>query len=234
VRGDGQQFTRPLSGAQQREALRMLLAAVSPAELAIPDTVITLLGPRPFGFPSYVELMNSRTRPTFDELGAARTLSQMILDAILQRDRLARLVQFAAHDEATLSLWELLETSERSLFPAALLANARDRALQRVTQRAYVDRLITVAADKDASPDVRALLDQRLRTLASQLNSRIASVNRPEERANLNALVADVRRWLDRGEVPPSSPALRAPPGDPFGMIADDWWSTDVDGRRRR
>jgi hypothetical protein len=158
----------------------------------------------------------------------------MILDAILQRDRLARLVQFAAHDEATLSLWELLETSERSLFPAALLANARDRALQRVTQRAYVDRLITVAADKDASPDVRALLDQRLRTLASQFNSRIASVNRPEERANLNALVADVRRWLDRGEVPPSSPALRAPPGDPFGMIADDWWATDVDGRRRR
>ena len=42
-----------------------------------------------------VELFGSRTRPAFDELGAARTLAQMIVDMILQRDRPARLVQFA-------------------------------------------------------------------------------------------------------------------------------------------
>jgi hypothetical protein len=230
VRGDGQQFTRPLPASQQREALRMLLSAITPAELAIPDSVITLLGPRPFGFAPYVELMASRTRPTFDELGAARTLSQMVLDAILQRDRLARLVQFAAHDETALSLWDLLETTERTLFPTTPASGRRDRALQRVAQRAYVDRLISVAADKDASPEVRALLDQRLRTIAPRFTAAARTTTRPEESAHLNALTADIRRWLDRGEVPPSSPALRAPPGDPFGMIADDWWGAE---RRR-
>jgi hypothetical protein len=230
VRGDGQQFTRPLPASQQREALRMLLSAITPAELAIPDSVITLLGPRPFGFAPYVELMASRTRPTFDELGAARTLSQMVLDAILQRDRLARLVQFAAHDETALSLWDLLETTERTLFPTTPASGRRDRALQRVAQRAYVDRLISVAADKDASPEVRALLDQRLRTIAPRFTAAARTTTRPEESAHLNALTADIRRWLDRGEMPPSSPALRAPPGDPFGMIADDWWGAE---RRR-
>src|SRR5574341_437156 len=106
-------------------------------------------GPRPYGLQPYVELLSSRTRPTFDELGAARTLSQMVLDAILQRDRLARLVQFAAHDPANLSVWELLQTTEVTLFPANAATSARDRALQRVAQRAYVDRLIAVAADKE-------------------------------------------------------------------------------------
>lgn len=233
VRGDGQQFTRPLPGNQQREALRMLLNAVSPRELAIPDTVITLLGPRPFGYYPYVELMSSRTRPTFDELGAARTLAQMVLDGVLQRDRLARLVQFAAHDPATLTVWELLQTAEASLFPTRPSAIPRDRALQRVAQRAYVDRLILVAADKEASPEVRALLDHRLRVLAPALLARARGPASPDDAAQLNALVADIRRWLDRGEVPPSSPALRPPPGDPFGMIADDWWSFESAARRR-
>lgn len=235
VRGDGQQFTRPLPGNQQREALRMLLNAVSPRELAIPDTVITLLGPRPFGFSPYVELMGSRTRPTFDELGAARTLAQMVLDGVLQRDRLARLVQFAAHDPATLTVWELLQTAEASLFPMRPSTSARDRALQRVAQRAYVDRVILVAADKDASPEVRALLDQRLRTLAPVLLARARGTAPPDDAAQFNALASDIRRWLERGEVPPSSPALRAPPGDPFGMIADDWlgWGYESGGRRR-
>jgi hypothetical protein len=231
IRGDGQQFTRPISGNKQREALRMLLNAVSPAELAIPDTVITLLGPRPFGFGQYPELLSSRTRPTFDELGAARTLAQMVIDGMLQRDRLARLVQFAAHDESTLSLWELLATAERALFAGNTTSSRRDRALQRVAQRAYVDRVIAVAADKEASPEVRALLDQRLRTIAPMFTERARASTSPEESAHLNALAADIRRWLDRGEVPTSTVALRAPPGDPFGMIADDWWGAD--GRRR-
>ena len=234
VRGDGQQFTRPLPGNQQREALRMLLNAVTPRELAIPDTVITLLGPRPFGFYPYVELMSSRTRPTFDELGAARTLAQMVLDGVLQRDRLGRLVQFAAHDPATLTVWELLQTAEAALFPTRNSASARDRALQRVAQRAYVDRVILVAADKDASPEVRALLDQRLRTLAPALLARARATAPPDDAAQFNALASDIRRWLDRGEVPPSSPALRPPPGDPFGMIADDWWGWGNESAARR
>jgi hypothetical protein len=234
VRGDGQQFTRPLPGNQQRAALRMLLSGLTPAELAIPDTVLTLLGPRPFGSSPYVELMNSRTRPTFDELGAARTLAQMILDSYLQRDRLARLVQFAAHDASTLTLWEVLETTERTLFPAAAAGSPKERALQRVAQRAYIDRLVAIAADKDASPEVRALLDQRLRTVAPQYAARARTAARPEEAAHLNALVSDIRRWLDRGEVPASSPALRPPPGDPFGMIADDWYGFPSFGSRVR
>src|SRR2546423_1632779 len=97
VRGDQQQATRPIPDAQQRTALAKLLAALKPAELAIPDSVLTLMAPGAGAVTPSVELFGSRTRPAFDELGAARTLAQMIVDGVLQRDRAARLVQFAAH-----------------------------------------------------------------------------------------------------------------------------------------
>jgi hypothetical protein len=39
----------------------------------------------------------------------------------------------------------------------------------------------------------------------------------PEARAHALAVAADVERWQTRREVPTPSPALVAPPGDPFG-----------------
>jgi len=50
VVGDGQQTSRTVSAARQRQALSSLIAALQPAELAIPDTVLTLLAPRPFSY----------------------------------------------------------------------------------------------------------------------------------------------------------------------------------------
>src|SRR3981081_4065721 len=46
VRGDAQTATHPIDGALERAALRALLAELQPSELAIPDTVLNLLGPR--------------------------------------------------------------------------------------------------------------------------------------------------------------------------------------------
>jgi hypothetical protein len=40
------------------------------------------------------------------------------------------------------------------------------------------------------------------------------------ERAHWTAVAADFTRWLERQELPTPTPALRAPPGDPFGV---DW-----------
>ncbi|HVT39170.1 MAG TPA: zinc-dependent metalloprotease, partial [Gemmatimonadaceae bacterium] len=84
LKGDGQQATRRISAERQRAAMRLLLGTLEPRELAVPDTVLTLFAPR---LDANVELLGARTQPAFDELGAARTLSQMIVDGILQRER---------------------------------------------------------------------------------------------------------------------------------------------------
>jgi hypothetical protein len=216
VRGDGAQETHPIDGATQRRALSALIGALTPTELAIPDTVITLLGPRPFSYDPYVELFNSQTNPAFDELGAARTLAQMIVDAILQRERAGRLVQFSIRGRAPLTLAETIDSLTASWY-SVRSGSAKTDALRRVGQRAVADRLLLLAADKEAAPDVRAIVELRMDALRKRAHTLAGSGSEPE-RAHWMAIDGDFKRWIERQELPTPTPALRPPPGDPFGM----------------
>ncbi len=215
IRGDGTVATHPIDSPTQRKALTALIAAMSPAELAIPDTVLSLLGPRPFSYEPYVELFNSRTRPAFDELGAARTLSQMIVDGILEKERTARMVQFSARGVSPLTLGETIDALSAS-WTSAGKESAKMAALRRVSQRAVVDRLLALAADKDAAPEVRSIVELKMGDLRKRARSLSAS-GTEAQRAHWNLVAGDFGRWLERQELPTPSPALRAPPGDPFG-----------------
>jgi hypothetical protein len=218
VRGDRVQATRPIEARMQRNALSALIEALQPTELAVPDTVLTLLGPRPFSYPQYVELFGSRTRPAFDELGAARTLAQMIVDGILQRERAARVVAFQTRLSNPLTLGEVIDALT-SDWTAASAGSPKIAALRRVAQRSVVDRLILLAADKEAAPDVRSLVELKLNTLRTRARG-LASAGDEQRRAHWASIAADLNRWIERQEVPSPTPALRAPPGDPFGL---DW-----------
>jgi hypothetical protein len=218
VVGDGQQETRPIAAARQRAALHQLVGALTPASLAIPDTVLTLMGPRPEGYePDSVELFGSRTLPAFDELGAARTLASMVVDDILQPERTARLVQFATRERGPLTVGETID----SLVAATWTRDAQDApkyaALRRTARRAVLDRMITLAADTTAAQEVRAIIDLRLETLRAVARRNAAS-GTDDERASWASMARDTGRWLDHHELPKSTPSLVAPPGDPFGM----------------
>ena len=217
VVGDGQQATRPVSAARQRQALAALVAGLQPAELAIPDTVLTLLAPRAFSFGgSFVELFGTRTRPAFDELGAARTLAQMIVDGVLQRERAARVVQQSAYGDRPLTLAETIDALINGTWGGGAPASSKLAAIRRVTQRAVADRLITLAADSGAAPEVRAMAEYKIAELRSRARPQ-AGAGSVEQRAHFASLLSDFTRWIERRELPALSPALRPPPGDPFG-----------------
>ena len=216
IRGDGMQATRPVADAAQRAALSSLVAALKPAELAIPDTVLTLLGPRPFSYGQYVELFSSRTRPAFDELGAARTLAQMVVDAVLQRERAARLVQFAARSNGALTLGETIDALTADWSAGVRNDSRSASALRRVAQRAVADRLLTLASDKEGASEVRAIAELRMDALRRRART-LGAAGSESERAHWMSVAGDFTRWLERRELPTPTPALRAPPGDPFG-----------------
>ena len=216
VRGDGLTATRPVPGDRQRAALSQLLTALRPSELAIPDTIVALLAPRPYGYRGSIELFGSRTAPAFDELGAARTLAQMVVDAVLQRERAGRLATFSTRGGDALGLAESIDSLVAATWMRAAPADPKLAALTRIGQRAVADRLLQLAADTVAMPEVRAMAELKLRSLSSLAGARSARGS-DVERAHWLALSGDVRRWLERGELPSPTPALRAPPGDPFG-----------------
>jgi hypothetical protein len=178
--------------------------------------VLTLLGPRPFSYQPYVELFGSRTRPAFDELGAARTLAQMIVDGILQRERTARVVAFQTRMPNPLTLGEVIDNLTSDWSPGTS-RNFKLAALRRVTQRAVVDRLLMLAADKDAAPEVRALVDLKIVELRGRSRGLMASGDE-QTRAHWASINGDLTRWIDRQELPAPTPALKPPPGDPFGI----------------
>ncbi len=215
TRGDGLQATRPVDGARQRAALAALTDALRPEALAIPDTVLTLLAPRPFGYDGSVELFGTRARPAFDELGAARTLAQMIVDGALQRDRAARLVQFASRGPDALTLGETIDSLAAATWRRAAPASPKLAALQRVTQRALADRLMLLAADQEASPEARAMADFRIAGLRAEARNN-ASRGSDVQRAHWMSIEGDFGRWLERRDLPKATLALVAPPGDPF------------------
>jgi hypothetical protein len=216
VRGDRQQATRPISAAQQRAALALLLEALKPAELAIPDTVLTLMAPGATNVTPPVELFGSRTRPVFDELGAARTLAQMIVDGILQRDRAARLAQFAANG-SPFTLGSAIDAIVSATWRAPAPGSAKLSALGRVAQRAVADRLLLLAADSDAAPEVRSMAELKIVELRPSAALRAKQATRSEEdRAHWLSIATDFGKWIEKRELPSLTRALVAPPGDPF------------------
>jgi hypothetical protein len=219
LRGDGQQATFPISGARQGAALAILLDALQPRELAIPDTVLALMAPNASEVTPPGELFGSRTRPAFDELGAARTLAQMIVDGILQRDRAARLVAFASRgaDPTPLTLGALIDALVANTWRAPAASSAKLAALGRVVQRAVADRLLLLAADTAASPEVRAMVQLKITELRPTAAAWAKMAARSEEdRAHWLGIANDFGFWLDKHELPPLTAALVAPPGDPF------------------
>jgi hypothetical protein len=189
---------------------------------------VTLLAPRPSGYDQSIELFGTRTRPAFDELGAARTLAQMVVDAVLQRERAARLVQQAANDPRALSLSETIDRLVATTWDAPAGSRAKSAALGRVSQRAVVDRLLALAADREASPEVRAMAELKLADLRRSAQRRAGS-GAADARAHWTSIAGDLTRWAERRELPTPTPALRAPPGDPFGIsdpLHDGWPGT--------
>ena len=93
-----------------------------------------------------------------------------IVDGMLQRERAARLVAFASRGPNMLTLPEVVDSLIAATWePRGAPASAKSEALRRVTQRAVADRLLLLAADAEASPEVRAVTEfeiVRLRPVA--------------------------------------------------------------------
>ena len=96
-------------------------------------------------------------------------------------------------------------------------ASAKLAALQRVSQRAVADRLLLLAADSEASPEVRSMAELKLAELRPSAAAWSRQTTRSEEdRAHWLSVAADFARWIEKRELPSLTRPLMAPPGDPF------------------
>ncbi len=217
VNGDGQPPARMIDAARQRRALRALLDCTRPEALDLPENVLALLVPRPFGYGPSREQLNSATRPTFDALGAATTAADLALRNLLQPQRCARLVDQSRRDSNQLSLEDVLNAVREHIFESGSGEARRLAEIRRAVQRAALEAVIALAADPESTPAVRARAEWALADLQQELQR--TSGGDDVASAHAASLASELARFLERpGDGTPPASALEPPPGSPIGL----------------
>ena len=225
LRGDGRTPVEPVSRTDQMAALDALLATISASELVLPDSVVTMLPPRPTGYGRSRELFPRYTGSAFDVITPAVVASDHTVNEILNAQRAARLVQQHAINESLPGLAEVIDRLTDATF-GATPANSYEAEINRAVERVVVDHLMRLGATAQMS-QVRAVSTQALVDLNTSLQ---AQGNVSSADAAHNALLArDIERFLSRPAATYTQPAVPgAPPGAPIGEPALDYlgsWS---------
>jgi hypothetical protein len=156
VRGDALPPTTQIPAARQRRALELVLDALQPGAVAVPERVLRLLAPAPFGYEHDAWAVSSAAAPAFDQLGAARALATQVIGGVLAPARAARVAAFHDRDAREPSLTEVVGRIVERTWVAGGAARTDHPALGRVVQRVVVDQLIALASDERATPESRA------------------------------------------------------------------------------
>jgi len=224
LRGDGQTPITPVSGDQQRRALQSVLATLNPSELVLPEDLLAIIPPRPFGYVRQPELFRRYTGLVFDAVSPAAAAADMTVSLLLNPERAARLVQQSARDD---DLPSFLDISEALL--EATLSAQHDRGYEaevsRSVERVVVDRMMLLAQTA-AMPQVRAEATMVLSDLQEQITDGLDKAEGAEgaDRAHLMLIASDIRRYLNRPMETGATPSvLPQPPGSPIGDPGRLW-----------
>ncbi len=210
---DGQTPAAAVPAAKQKEALELLMAALGPENLDIPDQIVAALVAEPSGTAPSRERFASDAGPVFSPLSAGRALASLIVNPLLDPERAARLTLASGTDALTLNT--LLRRLVSATWGAPSAASARLAGLRRVSQRVVLDGLLDLAARPEAAPEVRALTLATLVRLRDDL--RLQKGPTPEAEAHLRLAQRDVTEFLEEPELRRARPRQPVPPGRPIG-----------------
>jgi hypothetical protein len=168
VRGDGETATQIVAPAEQRRALAAILATVKPEVLALPETLLEMIPPRPPDFERGREHFKIRTSPAFDALAPAEAAAQQSLQFLFDPQRAARVVEFHARHSDAPTLKEILDAALGATWKAPHGAGYTEQIAIAVDNVALYN-LMALAANEQASDEVRAIASLELHELKDWL-----------------------------------------------------------------
>ena len=206
---------RPKRSAQR---WRRCSQTLSPEALNVPSRLVPLLSSARNGSDNRqfeIEVFGTEHGPLFDPLIASDVASEITLTSLLAPARLARVSAQHAIDGSMLGVEEILD----KLWSAVAMEHASTLS-RRITYRT-VTVLAATAQDKATSPEVAALIDQKLFDVGEQLAKRDGDADDKAWAASLSRKLLDPRQRAKlAADLPRSVPV---PPGDPIGGGESDW-----------
>jgi hypothetical protein len=216
LRGDKQLVTEILPKQAQQEALDMVLRAVSPEFLTLPEHIIKLIPPRPQGYYPTRELFSKRTGLTFDPMSAAESATSFAFSFLFHPERAARLVEFKARNN-NLGLDEMLNTITEKTWKSPRLTGLQ-RSVQMQTEQIMLTHLLALSINENASLLVKSIINKNIKDLKTWIETRKLQAKEADELAHLDYAL-DRMKAPERAKVESEKPL---PPGAPIGMCSQD------------
>lgn len=218
VRGGAQKDPEIVPADQQRAALRAVLDTLQPGILALPESLLKVIPPRPAEYPSSSENFERRTSPAFDSLAPAEAAAEIISTLLFEPNRDQRMVEYHARDARAPGFAELVDDVLTATWKAAP-ATGYDGQIQQTVNAVVLDHLMALAADEQAASQTRAIAFLELDDLKKWLQTESSSDE--SRRAEFFYAI----RQIDSFERNPAAIHLThpipPPAGDPIGQ--DGW-----------
>jgi hypothetical protein len=193
-----------------------VLATLDPSVLALPDSILRLIPPRPPGYPASHENFARRTSPTFDSLAPAEAAAEIVVSLLLEPNRDQRLIEDHARSAQFPGFAELADNLMAATWKQKQ-ATGYNGAIQRTVNAVVLNHLLALAANEKAPAQVRAVASLKLDDLKNWASSELNAETGEGRRAQLFF----ARQQIEQFEKNPAAfkvPQPAPPPaGDPIG-----------------
>lgn len=217
VKNDGQVPTKMVDPAQQWSAFDALIATISPDALALPESLISKIPPRPTGYPGSTEIFGGYTGPTFDPIATAETAANETISSLLNPQRAARLVEYNARDEKQPGLLAVIDQLLAQTWKAAPVSGYHGE-LQRMVNNLTLKYLLQLAANTGAAESVRGEALLKVDELKAWMTSTLSSSSSAKQKASLLFGLSQIKEFNEAPSKFQPAPAQVMPPGAPIGM----------------
>jgi hypothetical protein len=221
VRGKGDASPQIIAPDEQKRALYAVLATLKPEALALPESLLRLIPPRPPGYPRTREDFRIRTSPAFDALAPAEAYANHVSDFLFNPERAARIVEFHARDARYPSLDDVFDKILTETWQAPI-GTGYHAEIRRTVNMVILNDLMALAAGERASNQVRAIAELKLTELKNWLTAPERGTSDEGHKAYLLYAANQIKRFQDD----PKKMNLTKPNDPPDGQpIGTDWWT---------
>lgn len=217
LKGKGDRNPQIVAPEEQRRALAAVLETIKPEALAVPESLLRLIPPRPAGYPRTREDFRIRTQPVFDALAPAEAAADHVSGFLFNQERAARLVQFHARDARNPGLGEVIDKVFGATWKAPS-ASGYAREIQHTVNTVVLGDLMALAANERASNQVRAIASLKIDQLKAWLTTQGRLTADENRRAFLSYSIDQIKRFQEDPKKMNLTPPQAPPDGQPIGM----------------
>ena len=214
IKGGNQTIVKRVPGAEERNALKVLLKTIDVETIAIPTSKLVLFPPRAYGYGRTRESFKSKVGVEFDPYGAVETASQMTLELLFHPHRASRLVLHKSLDKSQLGLIEVIDEVVKNSFKKSH-KNSYYQELQNVVNMQVLNQLFYLAASKSNYKQVTAIVNSKLDEISSYLLKRRSTGT---QLMYDKELVKSIATFKKNPSVFKRAQSPKIPDGSPIGM----------------